>query len=199
MVGVVERLHLDPPSLVGLGMFLCEAQGDFIHLRLRLLPGDAGFHPRRGLKVSGGAGRLGQIFGRERERNEYVHARVPNKMKVLRQNAHHRVGLIVKAQRLANDSGVVAQGEVVAGSSVARVGLHPLFVDLDGLLHVPGDDVVVMRRDIEPFAFLGGSLLQVKGLGDKTVGQSLLRNIVIGDAQGGLRHGEAWDRARRRA
>ena len=33
--------------------------------------------------------------------------------------------------------GLVAQGEVVARRSVARVGLHPLFVDLDGLVDVP--------------------------------------------------------------
>ena len=66
--------------------------------------------------------------------------------------------------------GLVAQREVVARRSVARVGLHPLFVDFDGLLHVPGDNVIVMRGDIEPFTF-AGSLLQVESFGDKTVGQ----------------------------
>ena len=46
-----------------------------------------------------------------------------------------------------------------------------------------------MRGDIEPFTF-AGSLLQIESFGDKTVGQPLLRKIVIGHAQGGMRHGE---------
>src|SRR5208337_3962680 len=104
MVCVVERLDLNAPSLVGVGMLLCEAQGDFIHLRLRLFAGDAALHPRHGLKVTGGAPRLRQVFGRQNEWNENVHARVPNEMKILWQDAHNRVGLIVETQRLAKDS-----------------------------------------------------------------------------------------------
>src|SRR5258708_39360112 len=66
--------------------------------------------------------------------------------------------------------GRIAQGKVVARRSVAWVGLHPLFVDLDGLLGLSSDNVVVMRRNVEPFAF-AGSLFQVERLGDKSVSQ----------------------------
>ena len=85
--------------------------------------------------------------------------------------------------------GLVAQCEIVARRRFAGIGLHPQFVDLDGLLDFPRDNVVVMRRDIELFAF-AGSLLQVKRLGDITRGQPLLREIVIGHAECGVRHGE---------
>ena len=46
-----------------------------------------------------------------------------------------------------------------------------------------------MRRDIEPFA-LAGSFFQVERLCDKTRGQVSLREVAVGHAQGGMRHGE---------
>src|SRR6202163_917463 len=88
---------------------------------------------------------------------------------------------------LANS--LVVQREVVARYTVTRVGLHPLFVDLDGLLHLPSDKIVVMRRDIEPFA-LAGSFFQVERLCDKTRGQVSLGEVAVGHTQRGMRHGE---------
>src|SRR5271169_6315936 len=85
--------------------------------------------------------------------------------------------------------GLVAQSEVVARRGIARIGLYKLLVDLDGLVVVLVDNVVVMRRYVQSFAF-AGSLLQVKCLGDKTRGQLVLGKIAVSHAEGRIRQGK---------
>ena len=174
VVGRVQRLNLDTPALVGIGILRRQGGGQRVHAGLRLLHADARLETGLGLQIARGTAPGFAAFRRsERQGHKNIHLLIPRKAKSGGHHAHDGVAFFVEIDGPTEDPRVAR----VAGEPQAVANNRHLVVARLRLLC--REKPAHQRLNAEQGQHSGRRLNPVDALGMVPLGDGEVRPTVV--------------------